>query len=454
VLLVDDKEREACRIETFLTSHGFEVYRVASGEAAFNVLDGGPVEVLVTRVRGEHIDGLRLLELAKRRNPEICVVLLAEPGEVETATQAMSEGAYDFQTRPINLEKMVAVIRKALERQRLVAEVAELARRLDKKYGFHNILGNSAPMVQVFKKIMQIAPTRATVLIQGETGTGKDLVATAIHHNSPRRNAPFVKLNCAALDGSLVESELFGHERGAFPGAQQMRRGRFEIADGGTLFLDEVGAVSPSVQAKLLRVLEKQEFERLGGTQTLRVDVRLIASTNDDLREKVERGLFREDLFRRLNVVRIELPPLRQRRNDIPLLAHHFLEEANREFGRAVGGFTRRAMERLMQYHWPGNVRELKNLVFAIVRTKDRGLIDLDALPPEIRSAAPPLADIHLRVGMTLKEVERIVIQETLARHGWNRVETARVLGIGLRTLYRKIKEYGLRPGEEGSSRR
>jgi DNA-binding NtrC family response regulator len=361
----------------------------------------------------------------------------------------MKEGAYDFQTRPINLEKLVAVIRKGLEHRRLAVEVADLTRRLDKKFGFHNILGNSTPMAQVFKKIMQIAPTRATVLLQGETGTGKDLVANAIHHNSPRRNAPFVKLNCAALAEGVVESELFGHERGAFTGALQTRKGRFEIADGGTLFLDEVGTLSPPLQAKLLRVLEKQEFERVGGSRTLRVDVRLVAATNEDLKNRVDRGSFREDLYYRLNVVKIEIPPLRQRRRDIPLLISHFLEEANREHGKSVTGLTRRAMDRLQQYPWPGNVRELKNVVTGMVLEQGTGKGDLDSLPGEVRSAPPPMSDLHLRVGMSMKEVEKTVIQETLARCDWNRHKTASILGIGLRTLYRKINEYGLRSVEE-----
>ena len=444
-LLVSDKEREGGRIQAFLEGQGFNVFRVATGESAYNVLDEGQVDVLVVQIRGRHIDGLKLQSLARSRHPGICVILLASPGEVELATQAMWDGAHDFQTRPVNLEKMAAAIRRGLEYQRMTVEVADLTRRLDKKYGFHNILGNSGAVVAVFKKIMQVAPTKDTVLLTGEIGTGKDLVATALHHNSARRNAPFVKLSCTDLAESVVESEIFGRERTA-SGRPPARRGRLEIADGGTLFLDEVGALGPRVQAKLARWVEEEEFQAVGGRRVRRSDVRIVASTQEDLPRRVAGGAFRRDLFEILSMVTIELPPLRQRRSDIPLLAHRFLEEANREFDTAVEGFTRRAMDRLQQYAWPGNVRELKNRVSAVVLSRGRGLVDLDALPGDVVSASPPLCDIHLRVGMSLEEVERVVIEETLARMEWDRPGTAKTLGIGLRTLYRKIKEYGLRP--------
>ncbi|MFP4173553.1 MAG: sigma 54-interacting transcriptional regulator [Candidatus Hydrogenedentota bacterium] len=389
VLLVDRDPAIARDIMAYLSERGYEVEWVDDGEKAYNHLDGHQVDVLITDLNSQRIDGMRLMAVAKERNPEICVVLITEEPDIELATEAMRQGAVDFQTKPLNLGKLEAVIEQALGRQKLVLEQHELKRRLDERYGLDNLVGQSPQMMKVYEAVRQIAPTRGSALIRGETGTGKDLIAQAIHNNSPRRDAPFVKLNCANLPEALVESELFGHVSGAFTGAVQKRTGRFEVADKGTLFLDEIGELSLPLQAKLLRVLEQQQFERLGDNRTISVDVRLIAATNRSLEKMMETGQFRDDLYYRLRVVSIEVPPLRDRREDIPLLTHHFLKEAR------------------------------------------------DAYVPEVQ-------EIRIPTGVSMKEVERIVIEETMKAANYNKEACAKTLGIGLRTLYRKLKAYNI----------
>jgi DNA-binding NtrC family response regulator len=386
--------------------------------------------------------------VAKQRNPEICVIMIASDADIELATEAMRQGAYDFQTKPLNLKKMKAVLERGLSLQRLAFEVTDLHRRLDQRYGFHNLIGNSRGMVAVYNMIRQIAPTRATALIMGETGTGKGVVAQTIHQNSSRRDAPFVTLNCASLAEGVIESELFGHERGAFTGAIQTHKGRFEIADGGTLFLDEVSEMSLATQAKLLHVIEDREFERVGGTRPIKVDVRLLAATNRDLEQQVKEGRFREDLFFRLKVVTIKLPPLRERKQDIPRLVEAFLREFNIEHEKCITGISRGAIDLLMQYHWPGNVRELKNTLEGMVVLSASGrMLDVSDLPEHIlrQVESPTLAaDIHVRVGMTMEEIEKIAIEHTLRSVGYDKQKAAEILDIGLRTLYRKQKRYQL----------
>jgi len=386
--------------------------------------------------------------VAKQRNPEICVIMIASDADIELATEAMRQGAYDFQTKPLNLKKIKVVLDRGLSLQRLAFEVTDLHRRLDQRYGFHNLIGNSRGMVAVYNMIRQIAPTRATALIMGETGTGKGVAAQTIHQNSSRRDAPFVTLNCASLAEGVIESELFGHERGAFTGAIQTHKGRFEIADGGTLFLDEVSEMSLATQAKLLHVIEDREFERVGGTRPIKVDVRLIAATNRDLEQQVKEGKFREDLFFRLNVVTIKLPPLRERKQDIPRLVEAFLREFNIEHEKYITGISRGAMDLLMQYYWPGNVRELKNTIEGMMVLSASGrLLDVSDLPEHILRQVElktPAADIHVRVGMTMEEIEKIAIEHTLRSVGYDKQKAAEILGIGLRTLYRKQKRYQL----------
>jgi DNA-binding NtrC family response regulator len=447
VLVVERDPAIAREILSYLESKQYDVEWVDDGEKAYNRLDAKTFDAVVTELNAHRINGMRLMAVAKDRNPDVCVVLIAEQPHVELAVEAMRQGALDFQTRPINVGKLEAVIQHGLGQQQLILEQHELKRRLDEKYGMANLVGQSRQMIKVYNAVRQIAPTRATVLIQGETGTGKDLIAQAIHNNSPRKDAPFVKLNCASIAESLVESELFGHVAGAFTGAVATRKGRFEVADKGTLFLDEVGELTQALQAKLLRVLEQQQFERVGDSRTITVDVRLIAATNRSLEKMVEEGSFRDDLYYRLQVVNISVPPLRTRKEDIPLLVDFFIKESAEKNGRPSLGVTRNAVDALARYDWPGNVRELKNIIegMVIMAKVDRPL-DVSDIPEHVRqTTAPSVSDIRLPAGATMAEVERIVIEETMKVSGYNKEICAKTLGIGLRTLYRKLKEYDIR---------
>ncbi len=447
VLLVDRDPAVGQSIVAYLADGPYEVEWVDDGEKAYNRLDARPFDVLVTELAAHRIDGMRLMAVALDRNPDMAVILITEQPDVERATEAMRQGAYDFQTKPLNLGKLEAVLQRGIGRQRLLLEQVELKRRLDEQYGLGRLTGKSRQMVRVYNAVRQIGPTKATVLIQGETGTGKDLIAQAIHNNSPRRDAPFVKLNCASIPEALVESELFGHVAGAYTGAIHARKGRFEVADGGALFLDEVGELSLALQAKLLRVLEQQQFERLGDSRTLTVDVRLIAATNRPLEQMVQEGKFRDDLYYRLRVVTIDAPALRHRREDVPLLVQQFLKEANEANGKTVEGITRNAMDILMRYDWPGNVRELKNIIEGmVIMSRGERVLDAGDIPSHLRrDVLPEVSEIRIPAGLPMSEVEHIVIEETLRACGFNKEACAKTLGIGLRTLYRKIKEYDIR---------
>lgn len=446
VLIVDGDERGAKKLLAGLEGAGHNVIWARDGEVGYNVLDSyEPVNVMITALNAHHIDGMRLLQISKKRHPGICVIMIAGEPEIEPATAAMREGAYDFLTKPVNIKKLNAVIQRGLSHQKLAVELTELKKKIDQKYGLGDMIGGSRGMIKVFERIKQVADTRATVLITGETGTGKELVAKAIHRHSHRKDAPFVMLNCAALAEGVIESELFGHEKGAFTGALTERLGRFEIADGGTLFLDEVGEMPLSTQAKLLRVLQEREFERVGGNRTLRVDVRLIAATNRNLEQLVEEGRYRETLYYRLNVAKIELPPLRERKQDIPLLVDAFIKKFNESNNRNVTGITRGATDCLLQYGWPGNVRELENVVEGmVVFCSTKRLLEVTDLPLHLRRQVVKLPPIPTRVGMKMNEIERRAIQETLKHVGHDKLRAAEMLGIGLRTLYRKIKEYDI----------
>ncbi len=443
-IVVDKDEKRGREMAVFLEEQaGCDAVPVRDGEAAYNVIDTESVQVIVTDLHAQRIDGMRLLEIARARNPEVAVIVIAPDAELATATEAMRRGAYDVQTRPINHDRLRAVLERALSHQRLVVEVSDLQARLDHRYGIKHLTGMSPQMIRVYDRIRQLASTRTTILVTGETGTGKELVAKAIHHLSPRRNEPFVALNCSALAEGVVESELFGHERGAFTGATSGRKGRFEIADGGTLFLDEISEVSPTIQVKLLRVIQEREIERVGGTRTIDVDVRLICATNRKLEEMVREGTFREDLYYRLNVASIELPPLRERRSDIPLLVDEFITQFSTENRKRIKGITRGAIELLMQYEWPGNVRELRNLIEGlVVFGRDGQPLDVGDLPNHLRSQPSTTRDLGLRVGMTMAEIEKRAIEETLKATGYDKQRTAQILEIGLRTLYRKMKQY------------
>ena len=445
-VLVVDREHDATKsLIAFLRGNEMEVVWARDGEMAYNAIDARPIDCLVAELHIPRIDGMGVLRRAREQNPEVCAVVVTEGGDVEMAVEAMRQGAYDFQTKPLNLDKLLAVLRRGLSHQALAARVAEIEGQLDERLALDRLTGRSRAIQRVMDQVRSIATTRATVLIEGETGTGKGLVAQAIHRNSPRRSERFVALNLGALAEGVVESELFGHERGAFTGASALHRGRFEIADQGTLFLDEIGEAPPGVQVKLLRVIQERAFERVGGTETVKVDVRLVAATNRDLAADVKSGRFREDLFYRLSVVRIRLPALRERREDIPLLVEAFAREFNREHGRKVTGITRGALERLMRCSWPGNVRELRNTIEGmVVFAERRRPLDLSDLPESFREIEPEVPPLSLSVGMTVDEAERQLIAATLTHTGQDKPRAAAMLGIGLRTLYRKIKQYGL----------
>jgi len=455
-LIVDKDSSETAELKAFLAANDIDVEWAKDGEQAFNILDGagangsdapapGP-DVLITELKAHRVDGMRLLEVAKKRNPEVCVIFIADQGSLELATEAMRQGAYDFQHRPLNREKMLAVIRRALSHQQLVSRAEDLADRLDRRLRIPSLTGQSRVMEDLKDKIVQIAPTRATVLIYGETGTGKELIAQAIHQLSPRKDERFVKLHCAELSANIIESELFGHEKGAFTGADRERKGRFEIADHGTLFIDEISEISAPIQTKLLRVLQDRQFERVGGNETVTVDVRVIAATNRRLDLMAARGQFREDLFYRLKVIQLEVPPLRDRREDIPLLVEAFIQEFDKEHGRKVTGVTRGVVDRMMEYEWPGNVRELRNTIEEmVIFAQGRRVLDVSDLPITIRqqrSTASPAMPVS--VGMSMNEIERAALEATLRSVGYDKQRAAKILGIGLRTLYRKQKEYGL----------
>jgi DNA-binding NtrC family response regulator len=378
-------------------------------------------------------------------HPSTMVILMTAYGTVKNAVKAMKLGAEDYLGKPVDVEELELVVSRALERKSLLAEASVLRQRLEQKYRFDNLVGESPPMLEVLKSVRQVAPSNASVLLLGESGTGKELFAQAIHENSPRQRRPFVKVACAALPETLLESELFGHEKGSFTGAVSARAGRFEIADGGTLFLDEIGDISPTVQVKLLRFLEEHEFERVGGNKTLKVDVRVVAATHRDLEKRIREGTFREDLFYRLNVIELHIPPLRDRGSDIPILAHHFLKRFAEANGKEVKGFTDEALALLARHSWPGNVRELENAVERAVVLADEPRLGPAHFPTLLARAGedPPAAAGGVRIpGSTLAELEREAILRTLESVSGSTSRAAKVLGISPRKIQYKLKEY------------
>ncbi len=444
LLIVDDERNTREGLARALRRH-YRIHLADSAMAALELLGREPVDAVLTDLRMPGMDGLTLVRRVLAREPQPVCILLTAYGNVETAVEAIKNGAHDFLTKPVNLDRLELVLRRALETRRLEESNRNLRQQLDAKYGLENIIGHSGAMAAVFDTVRQVAPTRATVLIQGESGTGKELVAHALHRLSPRAANPFIAVHCAALSDTLLESELFGHERGAFTGATETRKGRFELADGGTLFLDEIGEIEPATQVKLLRVLEERRFERVGGMESLDVDTRLLAATNRDLRGMVDRGEFREDLFFRLNVVQIRLPPLRERREDIPLLLDHFLRQFRQENGREIEGFTPEALEALLNYRWPGNIRELRNVVERMVVLARGEWIGARDIPVELREgnserkANGPLAGV-----VSMREAEKRMLQQALEDQKGNRTLAAKQLGISRRTLHRKLNEFDL----------
>jgi two-component system response regulator HydG len=445
ILVVDDEEPHAETLAEALRMVGYECRSAYSGAQALALLEGGSFDILVTDLVMKRMDGIELLGKARRRHGDLEVVVVTGYSSIETAVEAMQKGAATYLRKPVNLPELREVIRKVAEKVRVVKSNRELRRELSRSEGLEGIVGSSPPMTALFERIRQVAPSSSRVLITGESGAGKELVARALHRLSLRRDRPFVPLHCAALSEGVLESELFGHERGAFTGAEHKRKGRFEFADGGTLFLDEVAEMPERTQVKLLRVIEEGEIYPVGSNRPVQVDVRLLAATNRDLAEERDAGRLRSDLYFRLNVVTVAVPPLRDRPADIPLLINEFLRCFARIHDKPVEGITVEARRMLLHNPWPGNVRELKNCVENMVVMAQGPLLDVGDIPSSIAERPPAPGALGNLAGLSLKEVERLLIQNTLAMVDGNREEAARILQIGERTLYRKIKEYGLR---------
>ena len=457
LLVADDDPGLRESLERTLTREGYRVVLASDGQAALERVQTGGVDLIVTDLKMPGLTGLELLRAAKAIAPDVDVILLTAFGTVEEAVKAMKDGAYDFLTKPFRREALLKLINKALERRDLIEKNKALQQRLDDLLQQGAIIGGSPAFRRMMMLVEQVASSSATVLVQGDSGTGKELVARAIHDRSARKSRPFVAVNCAALPETLLESELFGYERGAFTGAAGRKEGRFELADGGTLFLDEVADLSSVTQPKILRVLQEGEFERLGGTRTMRVDVRLVAASNQDLSQMVKDKRFREDLFYRLNVITVHVPPLRERREDIPVLVQHFLRVYAAKNNRTLDGVTDDALRRLEAYAWPGNVRELENVIERGVVLARGSQVDVADLPPEIAGATPlPEGVLTVRIGTPLAEVEQRLLDETLRVTKGNKTLTAKLLGIDVRTVARKLERLedsaDQAPGAEGGS--
>jgi two-component system response regulator HydG len=449
ILVVDDTPGIREALAKILTKEGFPVLTAGDGEEAVKILQKHDVALVLTDLKMPKVDGAALLKIAKTIAHDIEVILITGHGTIDVAVEVMKDGAFDFIQKPFNKMTVVRMVRKALEKRLLVLENRTLHERLKDMQGSEQVIGKSPAMRKVMDLVAQVAPSTATALITGESGSGKEVAAKALHDLSPRRDKKFIKVSCAALPETLLEAELFGYEKGAFTGAINRREGRFELAHGGTLFLDEVGDINPSVQVKLLRVLQSGEFERLGGGATFVADVRLIAATNASLKKLVEKKLFREDLYYRLNVINITIPPLRERREDIPLLANYFLRMYSVKNEKKIEGISRESMEMLLRYFWPGNVRELENTIErAVVLTRGTVIVPAD-LPDDIIHAVQETEEapsevrvLNIPIGkIPLKDIEKMVMEETLRQSKGNKNIASKILGISTRTLYRKIDE-------------
>jgi two-component system response regulator HydG len=449
ILIVDNDGPHAQAVAESLARVGYDCTVATSGTEGAQLIEREGFDIVITDLMMSDVGGLEILARAKDDLPDAEVILVTGHGTVPSAVQAMQQGAFNYLLKPLDLAQLRAVAEKAAANVRLKRTNAELNRRLDEKFGFEGVVGSSPKMNEVISLLKRIAPTNASVLIQGETGTGKELVAQAIHQNSPRKNKPFVALNCAALSENILESELFGHIKGAFTDASADRIGKFEYAHGGTLFLDEVGDMPMATQIKLLRVLESSEITRVGSNEPIKVNVRILSATNRNLEQQIAAGTFRADLYHRLKVVTVVLPRLVDRSQDIPLLIEHFIRQFSRRHAKTIKSMSTAARRRLLAYDWPGNVRELRNAIESMVVVDFDGVLDLDDLPRELMDQAettnePTGGRLSGLVGKPLAEIEKLFIAETLSMTGGNREEAAHILGIGERTLYRKIKEYQL----------
>ena len=451
ILLIDDSPDILTHLSEYLKNEGYEVESSTDGEKAISMIERKCYDIIFTDLMMPNIDGMEVLKYVTQHSRESICMILTGYGTIKNAVEAVKLGAFDYLTKPIKMDEILITLKRALEFRDLKRENQNLKNQLKKKYKFENIIGDSEKMHQIFETIEKVADTDSTILILGESGTGKELIAKAIHYNSYRREGSFIPVNCAAIPSELLESELFGHEKGAFTNAIRTRIGRFELANGGTVFLDEIGDMSPNLQSKLLRVLQERQFERIGGVKTVKIDIRIIAATHQDLKVAVEQGKFRQDLYYRLNVIPIRVPPMRERKSDIPLLVHHFLNHFNKSKKRKIQGIHNEALNRLMEYHWPGNVRELENIIERIVILTNNDSITVQDLPEKIQSLSldeqTPLFEIPeegISLDNALNEFEKRLILQALNKTGWIKNKAAQLLSLNRTTLIEKIKRQNL----------
>ena len=447
ILVIDDEKNIREGLQMALEDEGYEVLTAEDGTIGLQTALSEVIDLVITDLRMPGVGGQEILRRVISETPGVPVIVLTGHDTVETAVEAMRMGAYDFLTKPLDLDRLSLLVKRALQNRELVLQHRELVEQMQSDKAFEHIIGKSAVMEHVFEMIKKVAPSRASVLITGESGVGKELIASAIHNLSPRKQNNYIKVHCAALAESLLESELFGHEKGAYTGAVSQKRGRFELADGGTIFLDEIGEINQNLQVKILRVLQEKQFERVGGEKSITVDTRLITATNRDLEKEVSAGTFRSDLYYRLNVVHIHVPPLRERKEDLPLLIAAFIKEFTEENAKPISSIEPKARAALYAYDWPGNIRQLRNCLESAVVMSSDDIIRLSDLPEPVREAEQA-ASIKIQIGTSLAEAEQHIIMETLAAYNGNKSKTADVLGIGRKTLHRKLDGFISDSGE------
>ncbi|MDI9387565.1 MAG: sigma-54 dependent transcriptional regulator [Spirochaetota bacterium] len=441
ILIIDDEKNIREGLAESMELEGYNPILAKDGKEGLERISRGDIDLVITDLRMPLVSGEEVLEQVNAQSPGLPVIVLTGHGSIDSAVDAMRNGAYDFLTKPLNLDRLGLIVKRALQNRQLVLQHRELQHELESKQTFESIIGKSAEMQKIFDMVRRVADSKASVLITGESGVGKELIANALHNLSSRKDKPLIKVHCAALTESLLESELFGHEKGAFTGAISRKRGRFELAHGGSIFLDEIGEIDQNIQIKLLRVLQEKEFERVGGEETIQVDSRVIAATNKDLVEQIKKKQFREDLYYRLNVVHIHLPPLRERKDDIPLMVTQFLQEFAEENNKNIIGIDAKARRLLYSYDWPGNIRQLRNCIESAVVMSQGDTIQVEDLPPTIAESRGENA-VHIPLGITMAEAEKAIILENLAFFKGNKSKTADSLGIGRKTIHRKLDDY------------
>ncbi len=441
ILIIDDEKNIREGLAESMELEGYNPILAKDGKEGLERISRGDIDLVITDLRMPLVSGEEVLEQVNAQSPGLPVIVLTGHGSIDSAVDAMRNGAYDFLTKPLNLDRLALIVKRALQNRQLVLQHRELQHELESKQTFESIIGKSAEMQKIFDMVRRVADSKASVLITGESGVGKELIANALHNLSSRKDKPLIKVHCAALTESLLESELFGHEKGAFTGAISRKRGRFELAHGGSIFLDEIGEIDQNIQIKLLRVLQEKEFERVGGEETIQVDSRVIAATNKDLVEQIKKKQFREDLYYRLNVVHIHLPPLRERKDDIPLMITQFVQEFAEENNKNIIGIDAKARSLLYSYDWPGNIRQLRNCIESAVVMSQGDTIQVEDLPPTIAESRGENS-VHIPLGITMAEAEKVIILENLAFFKGNKSKTADSLGIGRKTIHRKLDDY------------